>query len=94
MSTASDFGYMLHAVVELRIKSITINLDKEEKQMMHELDVVRLTEDFNGLPTGTEGTIVLKYNEEFFEVEFFDVQGNTLDVLTTPRKILELKTSI
>ncbi len=62
--------------------------------MMHELDVVRLTEDFNGLPTGTEGTIVLKYNEEFFEVEFFDVQGNTLDVLTTPRKILELKTSI
>lgn len=62
--------------------------------MMHELDVVRLTEDFNGLPTGTEGTIVLKYNEEFFEVEFFDVQGNTLDVLTTPRKILELETSI
>ena len=62
--------------------------------MMHELDVVRLTEDFNGLPTGTEGTIVLKYNEEFFEVEFLDVQGNTLDVLTTPRKILELKTSI
>ncbi len=40
---------------------------------MHELDVVRLTEDFNGLPAGTEGTIVLKYNEEYFEVEFFDV---------------------
>ena len=39
---------------------------------LNELDCVRLTEDFEDLKRGTEGAIVLKYNESYFEVEFFD----------------------
>ena len=38
---------------------------------MKELDVVRLTANFNDLPVGTEGTIVLEYDGTNFEVEFF-----------------------
>ena len=55
-----------------------------------ELDVVRLTKEFEGLPVGTEGTIVHKYDESMYEVELFDKQGNTIDVVTTPQKVLEL----
>ena len=58
---------------------------------MKELDVVRLTKDFKGLPAGTEGTIVLEYDGTFFEVEFFDDAGDTIDVLTTPANVLELE---
>ena len=61
---------------------------------MKELDVVKLIKDFNGLPTGTEGTIVLEYDGTFFEVEFVDSEGNTIDVMTTPAGVLELITSI
>lgn len=57
---------------------------------MKELDVVRLIQDFNGFPTGTEGTIVHKYDESIYEVEFFDKSGNTLEVVTTPKQVLEL----
>lgn len=39
---------------------------------MKELDVVRLTKEFEGLPAGTEGTIVCEYDGKVFEVEFFD----------------------
>ena len=39
---------------------------------MKELDVVRLTKEFEGLPIGTEGTIVCEYDGKAFEVEFFD----------------------
>lgn len=56
---------------------------------MKELDVVRLTKAFEGLSIGTKGTIVLEYDGKFFEVEFFDTQGNTLDVLTTPVDFIE-----
>ena len=59
---------------------------------MHELDVVRLTKEFNGLPVGTEGTIVLEYDGTHFEVEFFYTDGDTIDVVTTPTDILELVT--
>ncbi len=58
--------------------------------MLKELDVVRLTKAFNGLAVGTEGTIVLEYDGSFFEVEFFDLEGETIDVLTTPADVLEL----
>ena len=34
---------------------------------MRELDVVRLKEEFKGLPTGTEGTIVAKVGFIFFQ---------------------------
>ena len=57
---------------------------------MKELDVVRLLQEFNGFPAGTEGTIVHKYDDSMYEVELFDKQGNTIDVVTTPRKVLEL----
>ena len=57
---------------------------------MKELDVVKLIKEFNGLPAGTEGTIVLEYDGKYFEVEFFDSNGDTIDVLTTPADAIEL----
>ena len=57
---------------------------------MKELDVVRLTKEFEGLPAGTEGTIVCEYDGKAFEVEFFDNDGDTIDVFTTPVEVLEL----
>ena len=59
---------------------------------MKELDVVKLVKDFNGLPAGTEGTIVLKYDGTTYEVKFFDTNGDTIDVIATPSNILELVT--
>ena len=57
---------------------------------MKELDVVRLTKEFEGLPVGTEGIIVCEYDGKAFEVEFFDNDGDTIDVFTTPVEVLEL----
>ena len=57
---------------------------------MKELDVVRLTKEFEGLPVGAEGTIVCEYDGKAFEVEFFDNDGDTIDVFTTPVEVLEL----
>ncbi len=59
---------------------------------MKELDVVRLKEDYGGIVAGTKGTIVLEYDGKFFEVEFVDSEGNTIDVVTTPVEVLELIT--
>jgi hypothetical protein len=61
---------------------------------MKELDVVRLKEEFKELPAGTEGTIVLEYDGSCFEVEFFDANGDTIDVFTTPAELLELVTEV
>ncbi len=57
---------------------------------MKELDIVRLICDFENIPAGTEGCIVLEYDGSAFEVEFFDSDDNTIDVLTTPVEFLEL----
>ena len=57
---------------------------------MKELDVVTLKSDFNGVSAGTQGTIVLEYDGTAFEVEFFDKEGRTLDVLTSPAELIEL----
>lgn len=57
---------------------------------MKELDVVKLVKDFNGLPIGTKGVIVLEYDGTYYEVEFFDLNGDTIGVFTTPRDVLEL----
>lgn len=57
---------------------------------MKELDVVRLVQEFHGIPVGTEGTIVHKYDDSMYEVEFFSKIGETLDVLATPKQVLEL----
>ena len=58
---------------------------------MKELDVVRLTKEFEGLAIGTSRTIVLEYDGKFFEVAFFDDDGNTIDVFTTPADCIELE---
>ena len=60
---------------------------------MKELDVVELTKDFKNLPAGTKGTIVFEYDGKAFEVEFFDDDGDTIDVLTVPAELLALVTS-
>lgn len=57
---------------------------------MNELDNVILTKDYKNLKKGTSGTIVLKYNEENFEVEFFDEYMNTIDVCTISIDYLKL----
>lgn len=57
---------------------------------MKELDVVKLIKDFKGVPSETRGTIVLKYDGSFYEVEFVDDNGDTIDVLTTPVNVLKL----
>lgn len=57
---------------------------------MKELDIVKLKSDFQGLPAGTKGTIVLEYDGTAFEVEFVDKSDDTIDVLTTPSNVLEL----
>ncbi|MBR6939700.1 MAG: DUF4926 domain-containing protein [Clostridia bacterium] len=61
---------------------------------MKELDVVKLNEDYKGLSANTQGTIVLKYDDTLFEVEFFNNDGDTIDVLTTPIDLLELITEV
>ena len=61
---------------------------------MKELDIVRLKDGFKELPAGTEGTIVLEYDGSCFEVEFFDANGDTIDVFTTPAELLELITEV
>lgn len=56
---------------------------------MKELDAVKLKKEFNGLKAGTEGTM-LEYDGSYFEVEFFDMNGDTMDVFTTPADVLVL----
>jgi len=57
---------------------------------MKELDVVRLVQEFKGLPVCTEGIIVHKYDDSMYEVELFDNDGDTIDVFTTPIEVIEL----
>ena len=54
---------------------------------MKELDLVRLKEDYKEI---SKGTIVLIYDEKNCEVEFFDKDGDTIDVFLTPLNKLEL----
>ena len=56
---------------------------------MKELDVVRLVQEFNGFPLGTEGTIVHKYDDSMYEIEFFSKDGDALNVITTPKSAIE-----
>lgn len=60
---------------------------------MKELDVVKLIKEFNNLPIGTKGTIVLEYDGTYYEVEFFASNGDTIGVYTTPCDVLELVVS-
>ena len=58
---------------------------------MKELDTVILIKEFQNLQKGTVGCIVLKYDENNFEVEFFDKNGDTIDVYTITGEYLALK---
>ena len=49
---------------------------------MEEYDLVILNKDYKNLKKGTKGTVVLKYNENDYEVEFFDENMDTIDVYT------------
>ena len=58
---------------------------------MKELDCVKLVKVIGVIPAGTEGTIVNVYpGGKDLEVEFFDADGNTIVVLTTPKDVLEI----
>lgn len=57
---------------------------------MKELDEVRLKEDYKEIIKGTKETIVLLYDDKNCEVEFFDKDGDTIDVIMTPLNKLEL----
>ena len=57
---------------------------------MKELDCVKLIKPFKELKVGTKGCIVLKYTENDFEVEFFDVNDETIDVYTISREYLQV----
>lgn len=60
---------------------------------MKELDSVKLIKDFNGIASGTIGVIVNEYDGSAFEVEFFDENGDTIDVVTTPADLITLAIS-
>lgn len=57
---------------------------------MNELDCVKLIKPFKNLKIGTEGCIVLKYDDDNFEVEFFDDNNETIDVCTISKDYLEV----
>ena len=42
---------------------------------------------------GTTGAIDCKYDGTAFDIEFFDLEGNTIDVVTTPSKLLIIEES-
>lgn len=57
---------------------------------MKEFDTVKLTENYEGISEGTEGTIVQKDQPSLFEVEFFDSDHKMIDTVTTPIMVLDL----
>ena len=59
---------------------------------MKELDVVELLKNYENIPEGTEGTIVLDYDKNTCEVEFYDGEGYTIDVVTIPKNLLRIVT--
>ena len=57
---------------------------------MKEFDTVILKESYEGIPEGTQGTILQEYHKSLFEVEFVDKDNNMLDTVTTPIMVLDL----
>lgn len=55
---------------------------------MKELDVVKLRESYQDIPQSIRGIIVIGYNSKECEVEFFDEEGYTIDVITVPQNKL------
>jgi len=66
----------------------------ESNKQIKELDVVALLTTFpeERLSKGAIGTVVHIYNNNFYEVEFADMKGQTYALLTLPaEKLLLLK---
>jgi len=66
----------------------------ESNEQIKELDVVALLTTFpeERLSKGAIGTVVHIYNNNFYEVEFADMKGQTYALLTLPaEKLLLLK---
>jgi len=66
----------------------------ESNEQIKELDVVALLTTFpeERLSKGAIGTVVHVYNNNFYEVEFADMKGQTYAILTLPaEKLLLLK---
>jgi len=66
----------------------------DKKEIIKELDIVALLEDLPGkhLSKGTIGTIVYVYDDNFYEVEFSDLNGQAYALITLPaEKLLLLK---
>jgi len=57
---------------------------------MEELDCVKLIKPFENLEVGTKGCIVLKYNDDDYEVEFFDENDETIDVYTISKEYIKV----
>lgn len=57
---------------------------------MKELDNIILLNDYKGIPRGNVGVIVHVYPDTYCEVEFFNKEGETIDVITTPLNIIEV----
>ena len=60
---------------------------------MNEFDCVKLMKPFKELEVGTKRCIVHKYNENDFEVEFFDNGNETIGVYTISKDYLEVCSS-
>jgi|KBSMisStaDraftv2_1062788.scaffolds.fasta_scaffold19825_1 hypothetical protein len=66
----------------------------ESNEQIKELDVVALLTTFpeERLSKGAIGTVVHVYNNNFYEVKFADMKGQTYAILTLPaEKLLLLK---
>jgi hypothetical protein len=51
--------------------------------MFDEYEVVKAKRNLSlEVPKGTRGTVVMVYNKNDYEVEFFDKQGNHISLLT------------
>lgn len=60
--------------------------------MFKEYDVVLATRPLDNVPAGTIGTILIVYEEgKAYEVEFMDIEGTTLNVLTVRVQDIALK---
>ena len=67
------------------------NLNENKNDDFKEHDIVVLRTDVDGISKGTRGTIVFDYESGgMYEVEFFDDEHNTIDVIRVFKGDLKL----
>ena len=57
---------------------------------MNELDVVKLIKNYESFSIGTEGTIVAKYNDDYYCVELFNSNGETIGLIDVDKTYIKL----